>query len=471
MKIAVIGAGPAGLTSAYLLSRHISGKVSGLDVYEACDHVGGLAKSIRLWDVIVDMGPHRFFSHDARVNNLWREAAGGEYEIVRRLTRIYYNNRFFHYPLKPLNVLSNLGAAESLMSVMSYIAGRLHPPADPGANFESWVVAQFGRRLYETFFKTYSEKLWGMPCAELDADFGSQRIKKLSLYEAVVNAFGVGGKNRHKTLAEEFAYPRFGTGRIYERMAEAVVNNGGRILAGRPVARALVSGGAAAGIETAGGERERYDAVISTMPLTDLVLRMQDAPPAVSEAAAKLFYRNTIIVFLNIASDSLFPDQWIYVHSKRMKSGRISNFRNWTTSLCGDSRNTAVGMEYWCSDGDATWKAPDADLIAAAKSEIASSGLLKNAAVAGGRVFRIAKSYPVYFKGYKPVLAPVTEYLRGIKNLYPIGRYGAYKYNNQDHSILMGMLAAENILDNAGHDLWAVNTDYDVYQERKTPGG
>lgn len=460
MKVAIIGAGPAGMTAAYRLSKQIT----DVDVYEASPHVGGLAKTIDLWNQKVDIGPHRFFSNDARVNELWLELAGKDYDMVERLTRIYYKKRFFHYPLKPFNALANLGVFEAGRSLTSYGVQKIFPVKD-ASSFEGWVTHRFGRRLFEIFFKTYTEKLWGISTKELNADFAAQRIKKLSLWEAIINGFTNGKGNTHKTLVDQFAYPHQGSGIIYERMADFVRKQGGKVYLSTPVKRVLTMGDTAYAIELENGEVKEYDHIISTMPLSLLTQRLPEVPEHIQQHAGSLTYRNTVIVYLNVQATKLFPDNWIYVHSNDLKMGRLTNFRNWVPQLYGSEQSTICALEYWCFEKDEFWKWDEARLIALAKDELRRTGLIGEAAITDGYVYRIPRCYPVYSANYKTHLRPVEAYLSSIKHLHVIGRYGAFKYNNQDHSILMGRLAAENILENAGHNLWNINTDYDSYQE------
>jgi len=462
MKIAVIGAGPAGLTAAYALTK----AGAAVDVYEASDAVGGLAKSLQLWGQTVDLGPHRFFSHNKRVNELWLEIVGADYRMIGRRTRILYRGKFFQYPLEPSDAFRNLGPVEAARCVWSYAFQKLRSPTSE-ETFESWVCGQFGRRLFEIFFRSYSEKLWGIPCDRLDADFAAQRIKTLSLAGALRSAFSRVEQTRHRTLADEFAYPIHGTGMVYERMAQAVQRRGGRILLRAPVQRVETSGGRASGLALQDGTIRNYDCVVSSMPLTVLVTRLVEAPDAVTRAAQQLRFRNTILVYLEIDSPSVCPDQWIYIHSPELRTGRITNFRNWTPELHGGCETTILAMEYWCDEGDALWNSADAQLIELAQKELLATGLVRNRAlIRNAAVYRIPKCYPVYERGYKERLRPIQDYLRQIEGLEVIGRYGAFKYNNQDHSILMGILAAENILTDARHDLWSVNADYENYQER-----
>lgn len=460
-RVAVIGAGPAGMTAAYELSKSDQVQVA---LFEAAPGVGGLARSLSLWGQTVDIGPHRFFSSDTRVNSLWLEVVGTDYDMVDRLTRIYYKGKFFHYPLKPFDALLKLGFVEATRCVISFLQEKLHPTPQDNS-FENWVVSRFGRRLFEIFFKTYTENLWGISCRALDADFAAQRIKKLSLWEAVKNGLLGGRNNQHKTLVDQFAYPNHGSGMVYERMADAVRARGGDVRLKTPVRRVLVKDGRAYGLEFEDGSQNEYDHIISSMPITQLVSRIDHLPPAVAQATARLRFRNTIIVYLNVNARNLFPDNWLYVHSDDLRAGRITNFSNWVPSLNQGSPNTILALEYWCYDEDEFWRVPEAELVELAKREIRATGLIGSATVSDGMAYRIPRCYPVYERGYKAYLLPVQEYLSTISNLHVIGRYGAFKYNNQDHSILMGLLASENVLRDAHHDLWGINTDYENYQE------
>lgn len=455
-SVGVVGAGPAGLTAAYELAK----RGIGVEVFEAQSSVGGMARSFALWGQIVDLGPHRFFSTDPRVNRIWLEIADGRYDMVDRLTRIYYNETFFDYPLRAFNALAGLGPVEALRCLASYARAVASPLADD-TSFENWVVNRFGRRLFEIFFKSYSEKLWGISCQALDADFAAQRIKKFSLREAIKSALAPGRSN-HKTLVDQFAYPTEGTGFIYERMAQRIEALGGRIHRDTRVTEVDVAGARPA-LTIGDGTIRTFDHIVSSMPITSLVERM-DPPDAVRANLAHLTFRNTILVYLEIEGQELFPDQWIYVHAANLKTGRITNFRNWLPSLCGSSPNTILCLEYWCYDEDAIWRAPQDELVALATEEIRATGLIGQRAVRNGRTLKLPKCYPVYARGYRTQLAPVETFLSGFDRLSVIGRYGAFKYNNQDHSILMGLLAAENIAGGASHDLWAINTDYE-YQE------
>ena len=456
-KVAVIGAGPAGITAAFKL------QLAGVQVtlYEASSSVGGMAKSFQLWDQIVDLGPHRFFSSDPRVNSFWLESLDNEYVMVNRLTRIYYKNRFFSYPIQAMNALFGLGIIEAVRCVLSYIVVKIKPNKDE-SKFDTWVINRFGSRLFQIFFKSYTEKLWGIKCSVLDADFAAQRIKKLSLFEAIKGAIFGNRGNKHRTLVDEFAYPKFGAGDVYTRIADKFVTAGGQLKLSTRVDGVKLVG---TRVEITAGEDlpQLYDHVISTMPLTLLIDKI-GAPSNILERTKELKFRNTILVYLKVSGRNRFPDQWIFVHAENLQTGRITNFRNWTETINNNQSENIICLEYWCYSHDEIWNRNDEKLVELATMELYLTNLVDKDSIQDGFVQRVPKCYPVYASGYREILEPVQEYLNGIKSITPIGRYGSFKYNNQDHSILMGLLASQNILGESYTDLWAVNTDYE-YQE------
>lgn len=460
MKTAIIGAGPAGMTTAYLLSKN-NHKV---DVYEASDKIGGLSATISLWNQKVDLGPHRFFSSDPQVNKLWLEVVEDNYEMVDRLTRIYYKDKFYNYPLKPFNALKNLGLFEASLCLFSYLYQIVLNKKDENS-FESWVQNRFGKRLYKIFFKTYTEKLWGIECDKLDSDFAAQRIKKLSLFEAVKNAFLSGSGNKHRTLIDQFAYPKEGSGYVYEKMAELVKEHQNNVFINTPVYRIITKNNKATAIELMDGTIKEYDNIVTTMPYTTMIQRLPEVPENIKTLAKSLKYRNTILVYLLIDKINLFPDNWLYIHSAELQMGRITNFRNWLPTLYGDENKTIIAIEYWANDDELLWNTKDDELINLAKKEIVATKLVEHKDIKDGYIYKIPKSYPVYNRGYKESLAQLEEYSAAIEGLHVIGRNGSFKYNNQDHSILMGIMAAENIMHNANHDLTTINSDYETYQE------
>ncbi len=460
MKACIIGAGPAGLAcAAALLSRGVE-----VEIFESDNAVGGMTKSIELWGQRVDLGPHRFFCADQKVNRFWTHFTGKEYVMVDRQTRIYYKQKFFDYPVKAMNALSNLGFISAAECVLSYIYAQLFQHGKE-ANFEEWVSRRFGYKLYSIFFKTYSERLWGIPCTELDADFARQRIKKLDMLEVIKNAFFGGGAKKHKTLLDRFAYPKNGAGETYEKMAEYIREKGGKIEFDTPVKSILTEDHVAYAIELEDGRVCEADQIISTAPFTDMLGSIQDMGDDVKKLAGELRYRNTTIVYLLVDGKGLFSDNWLYIHDPEVQVGRITNFRNWSPYMTKGSEKTILALEYWSYDNDELWKMDDGALISLAKADMIKTGLLKGKKIEDGHVVRIHRSYPVYDTGYAEKVQKLQKAADSLDHVCFIGRNGSFKYNNQDHSLLMGMLAAKNIL--AGtkkYDLWTVNTDKE-YQE------
>ncbi len=459
-KVIIIGAGPAGISAAHTLCKN------GVEViiFEASPYIGGMSRSFDLWGQRVDLGPHRFFSKEPKINNFFDEVVKDEYTLVNRLTRIYYKKRFFDYPLKLFNVLRNLELSTIVGILFHYAKQQLFPIPNP-ETFEQWVTNRFGKKLYTIFFKYYTEKLWGIPCSKIDADWAAQRIKGLSLLEAVLSAVKGNRGNTHKTLVDQFAYPHHGTGSLYEKAAAFIEANGGVIYKEMPVQQVVVEDNECKGVITVDGVLHEATHVISSMPLTALIKGMKQTPQYVIDAGHQLYFRNTILVYLSIDKDDLFEDNWIYVHSPEVRHGRITNFRNWCPTITKDSRHTILCLEFWAFDTDEIWSADDAYLSDLAIKELKMIQLIdQDQAVTASKIVRVPKCYPVYEIGYKKHLEVLENYLSGIDKLTPIGRYGAFKYNNQDHSILMGILAAEQIVHGTNVDLWSINTDTD-YQE------
>lgn len=460
-KVVIIGAGPAGLSAGCVLSE------KGFDVHifecESC--VGGMSKSLLMFEQIVDMGPHRFFSKDKRINDFWSAYTKGQSEKVERLTRIFYNQKFFYYPLRGFDALFQLGIFESALCVLSFLKAKIKPFG--GDSFESWVANAFGYRLYSIFFKSYTQKLWGMECKDLDSDFARQRIKGLSLYEAAKSAFWGDKNQKHKTLVDEFSYPKKGCGVVYENMANQIMQNGGKIICGQTVTAIVTKNKKAIGIRTKNADISA-DIVISTAPFKDMVLRLDELSDSIKMQAQKLKFRNTILVYVEV-ENKIFDDNWIYVHSQNMNTGRITNFANWTKDLKCGKKTSIVCLEYWANDDESLWNWADDKLCAIAKQDLLNSGLLKNEKqIKRSQVVKIYQSYPVYEKGYKEGLNAIYNALDEFKDLYFIGRGGAFKYNNQDHSLLMGLLCADKILGVATPNLWNTNTDYDYQEDAKS---
>ncbi len=459
-RICVIGAGPAGLTAASLLQK----EGFQVDVYESDSKVGGMCKTLDLWGQKVDLGPHRFFSRDRRVNEFWLDVVGQNYQMIDRVTHIYYNKKYFSYPLKGLDALRKLGLFEACLCLLSYLGSKFRKTGEL-LDFESWVISRFGKRLYRIFFKTYSEKLWGIKCTDLDSDFASQRIKKFSMWEAIKSIVSISSE-KHSTLIDEFAFPISGTGFVYETLAEDFVSNGGNLFLEEQVRSFLKDEkNQVCGIKNSRGEEIQYDIIIPTMPLTALVSALSLKEDPIRKTISELNFRNTILVYTEIDKEDIFSDQWVYIHSENVEIGRITNFSNWGDGIRGESRSTILCSELWCDSGDDLWSKDDADILALVSDDLSKIGLAEKENILNGKVIRLSKSYPVYERGYKELVEEVKVFLEPYSNILPIGRYGSFKYNNQDHSILMGILVKENIASNAGHELWEVNTDYEAYQE------
>jgi protoporphyrinogen oxidase len=435
--------------------------------------VGGLARTASFHGFRFDMGGHRFFTKDAQVQALWEELLGGDFLRRPRLSRIYYNRRFFHYPLRPLNALAGLGPLESLRVLASYVRWQLWPhPAED--TFEQWVTNRFGQRLFRIFFETYTEKVWGMPCSVLSADWAAQRIKDLSLRTALVNMF-LTPRRTIKSLIEEFHYPRLGPGMMWQAMAEAVERLGGSVRERADVVAVHRAGERVTGVTVeTDGVTEHFPAthLISSMPLGQLIARI-DPPlePAVLEAARSLGYRDFLTVCLVVRRADLFPDNWIYVHDPGVRVGRIQNFKNWSPDMVPDPAKTSLGLEYFCTAGDDLWTMPDEDLIALGTREVETIGLARAAEVEDGCVVRVAHAYPIYDGRYGDRLAVLRERLARMQNLETVGRNGLHRYDNQDHAMVTGMLAARNVTAGEHNDVWRVNSDAEYLEEAQVERG
>jgi protoporphyrinogen oxidase len=472
-----MGAGPAGLTAARELTKHgIPVTVLESDP----TYVGGIARTVEHRGYRFDIGGHRFFSKNDEVESLWTEILGDDLLTRARLSRIYYRGRFIDYPLRALNALSSLGLWESVRCMASYARARLRPVRSP-RSFEDWVSNQFGRRLYRIFFKTYTEKVWGIPCSELSADWAAQRIKGLSLLAAVRQALlprRRGGKRGEviKTLIDEFRYPRLGPGQMWERVAAGLEALGQPVQHGERVTEVRHRGGRVTAVATASGRTFPGDEFVSSLPVRELVESLLPPPPtAVREAAARLGYRDYLTVALMVDRADLFPDNWIYVHDEGVRVGRVQNFKNWSPDMVPDPSKTCIGLEYFCFEGDGLWSAGDAELVDLATRELAALGLCRPEEVFDGVVVRQAKAYPVYDDTYLENLAVVREWLEAeLPNLHLCGRNGMHKYNNQDHSMLTALLVARRIAAVSDLDPWNVNADAEYHEEvrsRPDPSG
>ncbi len=464
----IIGAGPAGLTAAYELSK-LGMRAS---VLEADEQVGGLSRTVNYRGYRFDIGGHRFFSKVPLINELWHEILGEDFLQRPRLSRIHYRGHFFDYPLKPLNALAGLGPIEAGLVCLSYAKAKLNPAREE-TSFEQWVSNRFGYRLYEIFFKTYTEKVWGIPCSEISVDWAAQRIKNLSLSEALRNALLNRNHTRDgdliTTLIDQFHYPRFGPGMMWERCADLVAARGSHTIRRMRVDRIRHRQGRIEGVDarTPAGECGEFTAehYVSTMPIRDLINALDPPPPDdVVRAANRLLYRDYLTAVLILKRAAVFPDNWIYVHSPEVKLGRVQNYKNWSPHMVPDPARTSLGLEYFLWDQDEEWNWPQERLIEAGIRDCVRIGLIDATEVEDGTVVRMAKAYPVYDQHYRAHLAVVQRYLMQFENLQTIGRNGQHRYNNQDHSMLAGVYAARN-LTGARYDVWSVNTEQTYLEE------
>ncbi len=464
--VVVIGAGPAGLTAAYQLVKLGDPVV----VAEADDVVGGISRTVVRDGWRFDIGGHRFFTKVRPVEDLWNEILPAEDFLLRpRKSRIFYKGKYYDYPLRPMNALSNLGAREALLCGLSYLGARLRPPKDQ-TNYEGWLVARFGWRLYRHLFKTYTEKVWGVPVSDMPADFAAQRVKNLDLGKAVINALSPKrNQTEITTLIEEFRYPKFGPGMMWEVCREKVEAKGGRVLMETRVEKIHHQDGRANAVTvSASGSTRRIEAshVISSMPVAELVRALDPAPPdEVLRAGSELHYRDFLTVALVVPSDAGFPDNWIYVHAPDVHVGRIQNFGQWSPFMVSEG-TTCLGLEYFVFEGDELWETDDDTLIKLATHELEQLGLARADAVERGYVVRVKKAYPYYDFSYRTNVATIVEWLdKHAPNVHLVGRNGMHKYNNQDHSMFTAMLTVENI-HGASHDVWSVNVEEEYHEER-----
>ena len=467
----IVGAGPAGLTASYELMKH---QVPTTVLEKDPVYVGGLARTVEHNGYRFDIGGHRFFSKNQEVEDLWTEILGPEMLTRGRLSRIYYRGRYFAYPIKAANALWNLGPVEAVRCLASYARARIQPIRQP-RTLEDWVRNQFGWRLFSIFFKTYTEKVWGISTKELSADWAAQRIKSLDLWLVVKSALLPSKRPQHRgdvvtTLIDRFRYPRLGPGQMWERVAELHREKGRPVLLGRAVDRIKHAHGRVQAIVTrspSGASEEHAGSdFISSMPIRELVARLEPAPPdAVVRAANALSYRDFITVALMIDQADVFPDNWIYIHDPSVKVGRIQNFKNWSPAMVPDQTKTCLGLEYFCFEGDGLWTSDDATLIDLARKELGKLGMCAPEHIFDGVVVRQPKAYPVYDDAYQAHVEVVRDYLRSkLSNLHLVGRNGMHKYNNQDHSMMTALLVARNIAAGSDLDPWKVNADA-VYHE------
>ena len=472
-KAVIVGAGPAGLTAAYELSKR---KIPVVVLESDPGNVGGISRTINYKGFRFDIGGHRFFSKSREIENLWTEVGGNDMLDRPRSSRIYYRGQFFTYPLKPFQAFWKLGILESLLCVVSFLKARLRPTHNP-KTFEEWIVNQFGERLFRIFFKTYTEKVWGMDCQEISADWAAQRIKGLSLGSAIKHAFLSWRKPKDrkqvvKTLIDTFRYPRLGPGMMWEAFAKKVRGFGGEVLLGRRVVGCRFNAATDLWIVTtqdADGNREEYigEHLVSSMPMRELVAQIE---PSLSEqanrAAQSLRYRDFLTVGLIARDQGTFTDNWIYIHDPSVRVGRVQNYKSWSPEMVPDPAYSSYGLEYFCFEGDKLWTTSDTELIILAKSELQRLNLADATDVVDGCLIRQRKAYPVYDDSYQQHIDTIRTALeRKFPTLHLVGRNGMHKYNNQDHAMMTAILTAKNII--AGerrYDVWAVNQDAEYHE-------
>jgi protoporphyrinogen oxidase len=466
--VVVLGGGPAGLTAGYLLAKRGKPVV----VLESTDQVGGIARTEVRDGYRFDLGGHRFFTKVKEVDDLWHEIMKEEFLRRPRQSRIYWNDKFLEYPLQGVDVIRKLGPLELMRCGLSYLWAAVKPKGKE-ETFEQWVSNRFGKRLYGHFFKTYTEKLWGVPADEIRAEWAAQRIKGLSFFSAARAAFFGNEGNKIKSLISEFNYPRFGPGQMWEQMTADIRAAGGEVRLNAPVTRLELEGGRVARV-IAGGETLTPSHVISSLPLrTTVGIASPEAPGGVRDAARGLRYREFLTVLLVIDSDDLFPDNWIYIHQPGVRVLRIQNFKSWSPWMVPEgSSGASVGMEYFCFEGDELWNMADDDLVKMAGEEIVKLKLAPPGKVRFGFVARVHKAYPIYDAEYAQRVATIRGWLENVANLQQVGRNGLHRYNNSDHSMLTAMRAVDNILLGSEHDIWSVNVEsvyHEEHQENEEP--
>jgi protoporphyrinogen oxidase len=472
VDVAIIGAGPAGLTAGYLLTKQ--GKTVAI-IEKDETYVGGISRTVEHEGYRFDIGGHRFFSKSQQVVDLWNEILPDDFIQRPRMSRIYYEGKFYSYPLRAFEALANLGILRSTACMASYLRYKLFPIKDV-RSFEDWTTNQFGKKLYSIFFKTYTEKVWGMPCDEMSADWAAQRIKGLSLWGAVTDglkrSLGLNKKPNDgqavKTLLETFRYPRLGPGMMWDAARDKIIATGrGQVLMGHSLVRVADDGNGWTMTATSktGSATIRAKDVISSAPMRELAKRIHPLPQSTLEAS-KLRYRDFLTVALMVKSEDLFPDNWIYIHDERVQVGRVQNFRSWSPEMIPDEDMACVGLEYFCFEGDGLWASSDEDLVKQATREMEVLGLCDPARVVSGAVVRQEKAYPVYDDDYEAnVEAMRAELEEKHPTLHLVGRNGMHRYNNQDHAMMTAMLTVENIL--AGkrvYDTWCVNEDAEYHE-------
>jgi protoporphyrinogen oxidase len=467
--LVVIGAGPAGLAAAYNGACH----GASVTVLERLSGVGGLARTIAFAGSRFDIGPHRFYTNNEEVLHLFTQMLGDDLTRVQRRTRIFSSGAYFDYPLTPLNAMLGLGLSRGIAIAASYAGARAraHFGPPPIRNFEDRIVDTFGRQLYQFFFKSYTEKVWGIPCSEITADWASQRIQGLSLATAVRDALFKSQRGEIKTLAQEFMYPRLGAGQLYEILAAKILERGSTVATKAKVGQLRREGRrvVAAVVESEQGPYEvagRF--FLSSAPLSDIIEMLSPEPPLeVVNAARALRYREHIAVNLLIEGRP-FLDNWIYVHSPELAVARVANYRNFSPEMAGSRQVSPLTLEYFASPGDPLSKASDTSLISRAVDELGSICRFSPDQLRDSFVVRSEKAYPVLDTAHQGRVATIKAWLDQFENLLPIGRSGMFKYNNQDHAMATGLLASRTALGQGKFDPWCVNLEAEYLEGNRS---
>jgi protoporphyrinogen oxidase len=458
----ILGAGPAGLTAGYLLAKR------GLPVVilEAEDQVGGLAKTEVRDGYRFDLGGHRFFTKATEVDALWHEIMREEFLRRPRMSRIFWNGKFLDYPLRGPDVIKKLGPVELTRAFLSYLWAAIKPKGREDT-FEQWVSNRFGKRLFNLFFKSYTEKVWGVPTSEIRAEWAAQRIKGLSFFSAAKSAFFGNKGDKVKSLISEFNYPRYGPGQMWETMTDDIERQGGKVLLNHRVEKLELEGDRVVRVR-AGGEVFEPSHVISSLPLRSTVGIADPHPRGEVIAAARgLRYRDFLTVALVLDGEDLFPDNWIYIHEPGVKVGRIQNYRSWSPWMVPDPTKACVGLEYFCFVGDELWNMDDDKLVELGMRELEQLGLATRDKLQFGFAVRVPKAYPMYDGEYAERVHTIRSWLDGLENLHQIGRNGLHRYNNSDHSMLTAMRTVDNLVKGTDHDIWAVNAESAYHEEEK----
>ena len=458
----IIGAGPAGLTAAWEAEKHGFKTL----ILESDKEIGGISRTVEKNGWRFDIGGHRFFSKADEVYQIWDEILDKEDFLLRpRMSRIYYKNKFYDYPLKASNALLNLGIIEAVRCILSYFYVRVFPPKNQDS-FEDWVAARFGWRLYKIFFKTYTEKVWGVDARTIGSDWASQRIKNLSLMKAVLNAFHVNKSGEIiTTLINKFKYPKYGPGMMWEAAYKKLIQKNHEILLSSKVVKINKENDIYI-VKINSGQEFKTKNILSSMPLAHLPITINPIPDNnVLNAGQNLKFRDFLSVAIVIDENDAFPDNWIYIHDPEVKVGRVQNYGSWSPYLVKEGK-TCLGLEYFVNIGDELWSMDDEKLIDLAIKELEKLSLIKTNSTLEGYVVRMPKAYPVYDLDYSKNIDVIKKWLSNEhKNIYPIGRNGMHRYNNQDHSMMTAVLSIRNIILGEKNNIWKINLEEDYHEE------